>query len=54
MEVGEMVIQQLRALTALPENQNSIPSNHMAANDICNSSSRASNALFWILAKHIK
>jgi hypothetical protein len=44
MGTGEMA-QKLRALVALAEDPNSVPSAHA----ICNTTSRGSNALFWAL-----
>lgn len=35
--------QQLKSLTALPEDQDSVPSIHMTATTLCNSISRGSN-----------
>jgi len=47
---GEMA-QQLRALTALPEDLGLIPSTNMPVHNChnCNSSSRGSATLFWLL-----
>jgi hypothetical protein len=46
--------QQTRALAAFPEDIGSIPRNHMAVHNVCDSSSRESSALTqtYMQAKH--
>ena len=46
------MVQQLRALASPAEDLRSIPSTHVVAHN-CNSSSRTSDTLFWLLRNQV-